>query len=474
VKFSTPDSVDLKLRNLEQRVHNLERLGDSVIIPVNQRTAYRIRTTAGDNYVHISTFIGEEAITLGSDEIDPDLVWTGAGAWYFSGSAGTEGDVFVSNGESAAPGFTTLTGTKSATFTVNTDAAATTTEVAEYAAIGADGSIDLVKSRFITSGVSELVYLQMQRNRSGAGYSTIAPVFAIGVPGQTGSALASLQFNSGVTSAYSATLQLAVEDSYVEATATRYFKSTTDHSSTVPIFTLAGHATSSTCAGTDSIALGVSSTVYGYAAGAASTSENCVVLGSSTAALGTASTGIIIGHGASLTNGDFSVVIGANASTSNSYVTLIGASAVCGQDNCVVICAGGGNDISAPRTILIGDANATAGVWNMYLGPGLTGAATNDVTIGPCNATGSNQAASDLCLRAGLTTGNVNTSALKLQVSTIGASGTALNSVRTIFEVNSGFQMGFFGKTPFTRATAASITSHADLVTYLTNLGLLS
>lgn len=98
-----------------------------------------------------------------------------------------------------------VTGTTSASFTVNTDGAAATDEDPALVLIGGDAvagpNDDIVKTLFTQDSPGEFVSLRMQRNRNAGGYAEIAPRLELGVNGGVADLDPVLAFNAGTGAA---------------------------------------------------------------------------------------------------------------------------------------------------------------------------------------------------------------------------------------------------------------------------------
>lgn len=73
-----------------------------IVILDHTANAFRVRE-GSNNYIHVNTTNGSEAITLGNATTNPDLVWLGSGPWSVGGGSGTAGQILTSNGASASP-----------------------------------------------------------------------------------------------------------------------------------------------------------------------------------------------------------------------------------------------------------------------------------------------------------------------------------------------------------------------------------
>lgn len=475
-KFATAEAVDKQLRQLELRVNTLERLGDYLTIPVNNRNAFSIKSTAGDVYMRIDTYVGEERIILGGAK-NPKLYWDGSGAWSFNGNTGTVGDLLQSYGGTSSPGFVTLAGTKSAIFAINTDAADTAIENAylEVFSSSTTTNADLIRSRLFTDGTNDLVYLQVHRNRASAGYTEIDAKFAVGVPSSTTDLDPSIELHGGMgTRGYGARLQLVAltsggvdypfiyNDLAGGATQRPVLSAVGRSSESVQLGHLSGLGTSAssvTLIGYQAFVTdpGVYSIAIGKLCGVQST--ECVAIGGA-ADIDTSCPGsIIIGYAATNGSGDYSVGIGHSVAMGN-------------HAHCVII--GRALAPTAAQQILVGAVGPTTGTWDMYIGNGVTNTTPLATLISVTSQSGSNKTGANLTIRAGKGTGSAVGGTGKLVTSLAGGAGSTLNGDQTMFEWNGSNQIGFFGATPIARPTAASVAVLGDLVTHLTNYGLLS
>jgi len=142
------------------------------------------------------------------------------------------------------------------------------------------------------------------------------------------------------------------------------------------------------------------------------------------------------------------------------------------------ICIGARTESTANFQCVIGHANAP--ITNFYIGEGVTSASPQDLLLSATGASGTNVSAADLEIAAGAATGNAAGGSLKLQTSQAGASGTTLQTLSTVLQVDPDDKLGLFGATPVvqpsgtgetTGFTAGSGTGVNDDSTFTGNVG---
>jgi hypothetical protein len=328
---------------------------------------------------------------------DPTLA-AGRGAIYVKSVSFVEelfynsdgGVVQITSGGTVAGG-ASASGTTALTFTINSDASASVDEDPALILLGGDGiaapNNDIVRSRFIQDSSAEVTYFRQERNRNGAGFSTINTVLGIGDSSGTSTS------NVGILRLYSGdgTTARSIDLKYTRFNGVDHLDMTSTPISWGAGEIKLGREASATTTGAIAIGGNSSSTdadsiIIGYFAAQTGSSTRCVAIGGRVSG-----TGVNIGH-----------------------------------NECVLI--GAGLATTATNQILLGSANATA-AYDFYVGP-VTRSTPRAATIQPGGASGSNIAGVSMTIAGGKSTGTGVGGDVVISACPAGtSSGTTLNSL---------------------------------------------
>lgn len=298
------------------------------------------------------------------------------------------------------------TGTTSSTYTINTDAANNADENASLVMIGSDDDTgtandDLVRSTLTLDAANERLYLTLDRNRNGAGYTRIVPRVGIGTPGSTTSGFdPMLEFHTGNgTTAFTGAL------SYVIASGVGYLQSS------------GGRISSPGTSG--------NSEIFGYRS---TGSGDAVAVGYSAAATG----GTSIGPNT------------ATSGTGNIAIAGGGAGATASGSNCLVVAPGTASTATHTRALLLGDDLASTANNQFMVRTTSTIFGNGDVHVLPpavtsrvTNASGNDVSASHWTIVGGRGTGSGSGGDIILQTAGPGSNGSSLNPATDVLRVYS-------------------------------------
>lgn len=212
------------------------------------------------------------------------------------------------------------------------------------------------------------------------------------------------------------------------------------------------------------ITSGAQNTFFGTGAGLnVSTASNVTLIGYFAGTLNTGSNNTIVGAGAFVTNvsGSFNVALGDGAlsASTSSYNTALGTSAgtviTSGQANTCLGYSASPLTGTFNSTITIGaNAFATAsnqlviggnsfGITDAYIGNAVTNSAPAGFTLNATGGSGNNIAGASLTIAGGKGTGTGTPGNVVIKVSTVGVSGSTLQSLATIATFSStGLALG--------------------------------
>ena len=222
-----------------------------------------------------------------------------------------------------------------------------------------------------------------------------------------------------------------------------------------------------TCIGSNNIALGVSTlansndTVIGYDAAGGSGGGTAVGHTSNVAADGCAfgrgsdsgQGALAIGNQSDSSSGSYGLALGSSSIVSQSYGIALGHAA---NDAYGSICIGRGATSTALNQLVAG--SSAQHVADVYFGRGVTYLSPASTTIHASGGSGTDIAGGDLALAGGRSTGAAAGGSVKLQASPPGTTGTALNALSTLLEVD-GSGVGLFGNAPVAQSTGWTVTN---------------
>ncbi|MFA6256695.1 MAG: hypothetical protein WCT29_00065 [Candidatus Paceibacterota bacterium] len=214
-------------------------------------------------------------------------------------------------------------------------------------------------------------------------------------------------------------------------------------------------------------------------AGASTTHGASVALGANASVSGQ-DNGVAIGYGATVSgnwNGSIAIGSGATTSCTNGICTAIGYSATASGQNAHAIgyqanaanvnsfALGYGATTSATGQFVLG-SNA-ANINDAYLGQGVTAATPSGFSINASGGSGTNIAGANLTLAGGKGTGNAAGGSLIFSTSDAGASGTTLQSLTEKFRITAAGQ--FLGGNGSASAPTYSFTNSPGSGIYATD-----
>lgn len=190
-----------------------------------------------------------------------------------------------------------------------------------------------------------------------------------------------------------------------------------------------------------------------------------VVIGASATAVGANPGEVIIGTQATSTNaaGGTNVLIGTQATTNGGGLVAVGyALNVSGTNsvgigNQVVIGSthaysqayGAFTTTTAANQVVFGSSSGAAeGVNDVYIGRGVTSTTANNLKIQTTGASGTNMAGNTLTIAGSPGTGNATPGVIIFQTSTVGASGTTLQSLANKIQINGSGILAYDGVMP--------------------------
>lgn len=198
-------------------------------------------------------------------------------------------------------------------------------------------------------------------------------------------------------------------------------------------------------------------------------SQNCTAVGSGASIAGSSSNSTVVGQGAAATGqrntvigdaasavGSDNTVIGQGASTSGTLARVVAINATVTHANNFAVFA----TSFAVNTMVVG--NATFIIDTVCIGKGNTSATPNSVTWRQTNGVGTDIAAGNMILQAGLSTGNASPGAVVLQIGKAAAgSGTTLQTAYQALRVDSSTIAAF----TILSAPAATDNCYVDIRT---------
>ena len=184
------------------------------------------------------------------------------------------------------------------------------------------------------------------------------------------------------------------------------------------------------------------------------------VSGTNNIAIGT-NAGTNFGAGASLTGGDYNILIGD------------GSGVIADGDNGIAI---GRNAVTDANALVVG--STTVAVSNVYFGKGITNATPTAYTINGTGGSGTDIAGADITIGTGAGTGDglPGSVLIKSAPADVGAGATLNDLSSTVIEVSANATvgtLGFYGATPVAQQTGVAVSAaaiHAALV----SLGLIT
>lgn len=374
-------------------------------------------------YLNLTTTTANPIIELGNATNNPELYWTGAGAWNVGGGFGTSGQVLTSNGNAAAPTWQTGSSFDPTNITINASAS------------GAlrihDGTQDWIRANtdtpllafgnatdnpaftFLGSGVLTL----------GSGRIAKTGNLLIGdhtvAPGGTGI----IAIGGKVSGSWTSNNQVII------GTTTGNYGA---GAIVIASQTMTGNA------GANSVTIGTDASAVATGADAVAIGPSCTASATGGLTVGRDSTnsgaaGVALGEGVSVTQTG-AVAIGWAASATAQYGIALGRSASAGHYALVL-----GRDAAstAAAQVVIGGNGSELNA--VYIGEGVTRAAApaiGQVTIQPTEYTGTNRAGIGLHLVGGRGTGTGTAGSVLIRGYPSGTTGTTPHTLTTLWEFN--------------------------------------
>ncbi len=417
------------------------------ILPTSASNGFLIEDYQGNDWLRFNTTAGINLpkAYFGNTTTNPHLEWLGTGAMWLGGSAGTSGQVFTSNGSSAAPSWTSVasagssSGTDSLTYTINQDATAALDEDPILYLYGGDGvaapNDDIVRSYFLQDSSAEIAWFRQDRDRNGAGFTRIAPTLGIGVPSSTSTFGAVLRFDGGGNGfAISETITL----------------SNNSGSAALPLLTISGQlscpgtggtserfGSSALAGGSNDLALGANATTS--QAGGGASANMAVGTSSSVGSSGTTQASAI--GNTSQANASNTLACGYAAVASAAGACAVGRNSTASAAGAIALGMSASNGLA--NTCMIGGDGANSRITTFLVGEEDTVATPVAVTFRMTNPTAvADTAAANWVFAAGQGRGTGAGGDIIFQTAAPGTSSAALNALVDVLRLTDTGEVG--------------------------------